>query len=374
MGDKRDYYEVLGVSRNAAKDEIKNAYRKLALQYHPDRNKAPDAEEKFKEISEAYAVLSDDEKRKQYDMFGHAGIGAKYSPEDIFRGVDFGDIFRDSGFGFGGFDDIFDMFFGRRRGWRQGPQRGADLRYDLEITLEEVATGLEKEIYVPRKEKCEDCKGSGAAPGTEPRRCSRCNGTGQLQRTTSIGFGQFIQVETCNFCGGRGTVVDSPCKSCRGTGIVSQNRRILVKIPAGVDEGPRLRLVGEGEAGARGGPPGDLYVVVHVKSHEMFRRRGSDILYETFIGFVQAALGTEIDVPTLDGKAKLKIPAGTQSHMVFKLKGKGVPNLNGFGRGDELVRVKTRTPTKLTSKQRELLLQFAKETGEDVNKSRGFFI
>ncbi len=371
MGDKRDYYEVLGVPKNASKDEIKNAYRKLALQYHPDRNKAPEAEEKFKEISEAYAVLSDDEKRKQYDTYGHAGIGAKYSPEDLFRGADFGDIFRGSGFG--GFEDIFDVFFGRRRGWREGPQRGADLRYDVELTLEEVANGLEKEIYVPRRERCEECKGTGASPGTEPRRCSRCNGTGQLQRTVSMGFGQFIQVETCNVCGGRGTIIDSPCKVCRGTGVVSRNRSLLVKIPAGVDEGSRLRLAGEGEIGARGGPPGDLYILVHVKPHEVFRRKDNNILYETTASFAQAALGTEIEVPTLDGKAKIKIPAGTQSHTVFRLKGKGIPNLNGFGRGDELVRVKIRTPAKLTSKQRELLQQFAKEAGEDVSKHKGFF-
>jgi len=370
MGDKKDYYEVLDVPKNATKGEMKNAYRKLALQYHPDRNKAPEAEEKFKEVSEAYAVLSDDEKRKQYDTYGHAGIGAKYSPEDIFRGADFGDVFRD--FGFGGFDDIFDVFLGRRRGWREGSQRGTDLRYDIEMTLEEVASGLEKEVYIPRRERCEECNGSGASLGTEARRCSRCNGTGRLQRAVSMGFGQFIQVETCNICGGRGTIIDSPCKTCHGTGVVSRNRRILVKIPAGVDEGSRLRLAGEGEVGVRGGPPGDLYVVVHFKSHEIFKRRENDILYETSVGFVQVALGTEIEVPTLGGKAKLKIPVGTQSHTVFRLKGKGVPNLNGFGRGDELVRVKIRTPTKLTSKQRELLLQFAKEMGEDV-KSRGFF-
>jgi len=374
MDGKRDYYEALGVSKSATKEEIKSAYRKLALQYHPDRNKSPDAEEKFKEISEAYAVLSDDEKRRQYDMFGHAGIGAKYSPEDIFRGVDFRDIFRDFGLGFGGFDDIFDMFFGRQRGWRQGPQRGADLRYDLEITLEDVASGLEREIYVPRRERCEACRGSGAAPGTEPRRCSRCNGTGQVQRATSTGFGQFIQIQTCNLCEGKGTVIDSPCRSCQGTGMVSRNRRILVKIPPGVEEGSRLRLVSEGEAGARGGPSGDLYVVVYVKPHEMFKRRGSDILYEASISFAQAALGAEIDVPTFSGKAKLKIPAGTQTHTVFRLKGKGLPRLHGFGRGDELVRVKIHTPTKLTSRQRELLSELAKEMGEDVNRSRGFFI
>ena len=373
MGDKRDYYEALGVSKNTTKEEIKNVYRKLALQYHPDRNKSPDAEEKFKEISEAYAVLSDDEKRQQYDMFGHAGIGAKYSSEDIFRGVDFGDIFRDSGFGFGGFDSIFDVFFGRQRRRQQGPQRGTDLRYDLEITLEDVASGFEREILVPRREHCEICKGRGAALGTEPRRCSRCNGTGQVQHTTSTGFGQFIQIQTCSNCDGRGTIIDSPCKSCQGSGIISRNRKILVKIPKGIEEGSTLRLANEGEVGASGGPPGDLYVVIHVKPHKLFERRDSDILYEASISFPQATLGAEIDVPTIDGKAELRIPAGTQSHTVFRLKGKGLPHLNSFNRGDELVRVKIITPTKLTARQRELLMELAKEADQNVDKSRRFF-
>ncbi len=372
MGEKRDYYEVLGVLKNASKEEIKNAYRKLALQYHPDRNKSPEAEEKFKEFSEAYAVLSDDEKRRQYDIYGHAGIGEKYSPEDIFRGTDFRDIFRDSGFGFGGFDDIFNVFFGHQRRWQQGPQKGADLGYDLEITLEDVASGLEREIYVPRTERCDICKGSGASPGTTPRRCSRCNGTGQLQRTTSTGFGQFIQIETCNLCGGRGVLIDSPCKSCQGTGLVSRNRKILVKIPPGIEDGSRMRLASEGEAGAKGGPSGDLYVIIHVKPHETFRRRDSDILYEATIGPIQATLGAEIDVPTLEGKAKLKIPAGTQTSTVFKLKGKGLPRISGFGHGDELIRVTVRIPTKLTSRQREMLTELAKEFGEDVKPSRFF--
>lgn len=373
MGDKRDYYEVLGVSKTATKDEIKSSYRKLALQYHPDRNKSPDAEEKFKELSEAYAILSDDEKRKQYNVFGHAGIGAKYSSEDIFRGADFDSIFRGFGFGSGGFGNIFDMFFGGRRGRRFGPQRGADLRYDLEITLENVYSGLETEIPVARREKCQACGGKGTAPGTEPRRCDKCSGTGQIQHATSTGFGQFIQVETCNLCGGRGTIIDSPCQTCRGAGIVPQNRKILVKIPPGVEESSRLRLVGEGGVGVRGGPSGDLFVIVHVRSNELFTRRGSDLLYEATIGFAQAALGSEIDVPTITGKAKLKIPSGTQTHTVFRLRGKGLPRLNRFGRGDELVRVKILTPTKLTSKQKDLLSEYAKMMDENVKKSKGFF-
>ncbi|UCH38366.1 MAG: molecular chaperone DnaJ [Candidatus Bathyarchaeota archaeon] len=373
LGEKRDYYEVLGVSKNVTNDDLKTAYRKLALQYHPDRNKAADAEDKFKEISEAYAVLSDDEKRKQYDMFGHAGIGARYSSEDIFRGVDFGDIFRDFGFGFGGFDSIFNTFFGRRRGRRTGPQKGVDLRYDLEISLEDVATGLEQEISVPRAEKCEICEGSGATPGTTPRACSQCKGTGQVQHATSTGFGQFIQIGTCNMCNGQGTLIDAPCGTCRGTGTVSRKRTIRVKIPGGVDSGSRLRLTGEGEAGVRGGPPGDLFVVIHVKPHGSFKRNGSDVLYETSIGFAQAALGAEIEVPTITGKAQLKIPAGTQSHTVFRLRGKGLPNLRGFGKGSELVRVTVHTPTKLTSTQKKLLRNFAKEMGESVKESRSLF-
>jgi len=334
MTDKRDYYEILNVNKNSTKDDIKNAYRKLALQYHPDRNKSPEAEDKFKEISEAYAVLSDDEKRRQYDTYGHAGINARYSSEDIFS---------------------------------------ANLRYDLEMGLEEVNSGLETRIYVPRKESCENCKGSGATPGTEPKTCSKCMGKGQVQHVSSTGFGQFVQITACNLCSGNGKIIDSPCKDCKGTGIVTKNREILVKIPAGVNEGSRLRLIGEGEAGIRGGSKGDLYVVIHIKPHEIFRRRNADILFERSIGFVQAALGTEIDVPTIEGRAKLKIPAGTQTDTIFKLRGKGLPKLNGFGRGDELIRVVIRTPKKLTTRQRELLEELAKEMGEDVKKSKRFF-
>jgi molecular chaperone DnaJ len=373
MGGKRDYYEVLGVKNDSKKNEIKDAYRKLALQYHPDRNKSPDAEEKFKEISEAYAVLSDDEKRRQYDAYGHAGIDSRYSPEDIFRGADFRDIFRDFGFGSGGFNDIFSAFFGGRRERRQGPQRGADLVYGLDITLEDVASGLETKIFVSRRETCEMCKGSGAAPGTEPRTCSRCNGTGRTQRITSTGFGQFVQIGTCNLCSGNGRLIDSPCTICRGTGIQSRRREIRVRVPSGVYEGSRLRLTGEGEAGARGGPKGNLYVNIHVKPHDTFKRIDDNILYETSIGYAQAALGAEVDVPTLDGKAKLKIPAGTQTNTVFRLRGKGLPSLNRLGRGDELVRVIISTPTKLTPRQKELILELSDEMGENVKKPRRYF-
>jgi molecular chaperone DnaJ len=371
--DKRDYYTVLGVAKNASKEDLKSAYRKLALQYHPDRNKEPDSEEKFKELSEAYAVLSDDEKRKQYDLYGHAGIGQRYSQEDIFRGANFNDIFRDLGFGFGGFNSIFDVFFGGQRPRTYGPQRGANLRYDLEITLEEVASGVEKAIILPRNETCDVCHGSGARPGTKPQTCSHCQGTGRVEHTRSTGFAQFIQVATCNQCRGTGKIIGSPCNTCRGTGLVSRERRIEVNIPAGVENGSRLRLSGWGEAGLRSGPPGDLYVVVHVKPHEVFQRNNSDLLTEVPIGFSQAALGAEIEVPTIEGKAKLTIPSGTQTHTVFRLRGKGLPRVRGFGRGNELVKVIVKTPTKLSSNQRQLLMDLATEMKETVKKKRGLF-
>jgi molecular chaperone DnaJ len=314
-------------------------------------------------------VLSDDEKRRQYDQYGHAGIGARYTPEDIFRGVNFNEVFRD--FGFGGFD-IFDAFFGRRRP-RRGPQRGSDLRYDLEITLEEAASGKQTELDVPRREICELCAGSGAAPGSQPERCARCGGSGQVQQRRSTGFAQFVQIATCNACGGKGTIVKTPCPRCQGSGTVQRQRRITVDIPPGVDTGSRLRLRGEGEAGSTGGPTGDLYVVIHVKPHAVFTRNGSDVLCEVPIGFSQAALGAEVTVPTLGGEAMLKIPAGTQSHTLFRLRGKGLPHLRGFGRGDELVRVLVHTPKKLSTRQRELLRNLAKELGDDVDSGRRFW-
>jgi len=369
--EKRDYYEVLGVSRNASKDQIKDAYRELALKYHPDRNKAPDAEERFKEITEAYAVLSDDEKRAQYDQFGHAGISGRYTQEDIFRGVDFGDLFRD--FGFGGFDSIFETFFGRGTRQRYGPEKGSDIQYDMEITLEQAATGLETQIEVSRTETCPTCNGSGARPGTQPRTCPKCNSRGQIQRERSTGFARFVQIAPCDRCRGKGTIIESPCGECRGTGQVERTRKIDVKIPAGVDTGSYLRLSGQGEAGVRGGPPGDLFVAVRVKSHPVFRRKDGDIFCEVQIGFAQAAIGARIMVPTLDGRAELKIPAGTQTGTVFRLRGKGMPNLKGYGRGDELVRVVTRTPIRLTKRQHQLFEELAKELGEEVQSERGFF-
>jgi len=364
---KRDYYDALGVSKDASSDDIKRAYRKLALQYHPDRNKSPDAAEKFKEISEAYAVLSNDEKRSQYDRFGHAGIDQRYTTEDIFRGVDFEDIFRDLGFGFGGFDNIFDIFFGGRRRPRYGPQRGSDLQYNLSISLEEAASGIETEVDVPRSEKCEACKGSGAAPGTSPKNCPQCGGSGQIRRTQASPFGQFVTIQTCNRCGGRGTFIDTPCRECRGTGIVRRERRIKVKVPAGVDTGHQLRLRGEGESGARGGPQGDLFIEIDVKPHRYFERVGDDILYRAEVGLAQAALGTKIMVPSLESRVELKIPSGTQTGTVFKLRGRGIPHLRGFGRGDELVEVTVRTPTKLSRRQKQLLEEFARESGETAD-------
>ncbi len=366
MTSKRDYYDVLDVSRNAPKEEIKKAYRKLALKYHPDRNKSPDAEEKFKEISEAYAVLSDEEKRMQYDQFGHEGIRGRYTRDDIFRGADFESIFRDIGFGLGGFNTIFETFFGRRGRRRHGPRKGADLRYDLEITLEEAASGLDKEIAVPGFDVCVNCQGSGAQPGTGPKNCPKCNGTGEIRRTRSVGYMHFTEIQTCNECQGKGVSIKNLCKTCKGTGTVQHLHSLKLKIPQGIDDGHSLRLGGEGEPGVQGGPKGDLYVVIHVKPHDIFERHGDDILCEAQIGFSQAALGTKINVPTLDGKAKLKIPAGTQTDTLFRLRHKGVPHLQGWGRGDQLVRIVVRTPAKLTQRQKKLLAELAKEMEDEV--------
>jgi len=374
MAGKRDYYEVLGVPKTANKDEIKDAYRKLALQYHPDRNKSPGAEEKFKEISEAYAVLSDDDKRQQYDMLGRVDFGQQYTQEDIFRGADFESIFRDLGFGFD-LGNIFEMFFGGGRGYGgRRVMRGNDLGYELEVTLEEAFRGVEEEIEVPRTERCNVCGGTGAAPGTSPKTCNRCGGTGQIQTVRSSGFARFVSVGPCPTCRGAGTTIESPCRECRGSGVVRRRRRITVKIPAGVDEGSQLRLRGEGEASQSGGPPGDLYVQIHVEPHRHFKRDGADLYYDLPIGFAQAALGTEVTVPTLEGDVTVTVHPGTQPGQILRLKGKGMPRLEGYGRGNLMVRVNVAVPTKLTSKQRALLEELAKESGENVKASRhGFF-
>ncbi len=365
---KRDYYEVLGVSRQASAEEIKKAYRKLARQYHPDANPTnkKEAEERFKEIAEAYEVLSDPEKKANYDRFGHAGV----------NGQGFGGFEGFGGFGsdFGGLGDIFDMFFGGGGRRRRGPEKGSDIRVDMEISFEEAAFGLEKDIKVPRIEECGTCGGTGASPGTRPQTCSACNGSGQVQYTQSTPFGRIVQARTCERCRGSGKIIEKPCPTCHGTGQVKKTRSIHVKVPAGVDSGTRLRVAGEGEAGLRGGPRGDLYVYVYVKPHKFFRREGNDVIVEVPLSFAQAALGDEIEVETLDGKARVKIPEGTQSGTVFRLRGRGIPDLHGYGRGDQLVHVKVVTPTRLTEKQKALLREFANLGNENpAGSDRGFF-
>lgn len=367
MSQKRDYYEVLGVDKAASKDQIKDAYRKLALQYHPDRNKDAGAEEKFKEISEAYAVLSDDQKRNQYDNLGHAGFDQRYSQEDIFRSTDFDSVFRDMGFG-----DLFRSIFGGGFGGYEQQTRGRDLAYDLEITLEEAAKGTEKDISIPRTEHCDVCGGSGAAPGSSARICPTCNGQGKVQNMRKAGFAMYVQVVACPTCKGAGRIIETPCSNCHGTGLVRKRRTITVKIPPGVDEGHQRRLRGEGEAMANGGETGDLYVIIHVKQHPQFVREGDDLWHITMINYPQAALGSEITVPTLDGPTVLKIHPGTQVGEVFTLKSKGMPRFRGYGRGDLNVRVGISVPEKLTANQKALLEQLAKEFGTDVGKGHKF--
>lgn len=355
---EKEYYDVLGVPKNATKDQIKDAYRKLALQYHPDRNKSPEAEERFKEISEAYAVLSDDEKRRQYDSFGKESIHRTYSSEDLFRGANFGDVFRDMGYG--GFDDIFAQFFGGVP--RDRPRRGEDLSYRLQLNLEDVTSETTKEIEVPRTEACETCHGSGAKPGTAVRSCDVCGGTGQVQKVQSSGFARLVRITACSKCGGRGHVIDSPCKDCRGRGVVERTRKIKVGVPAGIDDGHTLRLRGEGNAGENGSPPGDLYVVVNVRPHQLFKRQDSDIVFEAKMGAIEAILGTELKVPTLYGDVKLSVPPGTQPGSVFKVKGRGLPRIGGWGKGDEYVRIEVVVPREITGTQKELLKKFAEES------------
>ena len=346
---KRDYYDVLGVARNATEQEIKSAYRKLAFQYHPDRNPgSKEAEEKFKEAAEAYAVLADADKRHLYDRFGHAGLGSAatgFDPtvftgfEDILGGL--GDIF--------GFGDIFGA--GRRR----GPQRGSDLRYDLEISFDEAARGAETTIQIPRQEPCGTCQGSGAAPGSKPTTCPQCRGRGQI-RTQQ---GPFTLARTCGACRGTGSIIAVPCTTCRGAGRVEQERKLTVRIPAGIATGQRLRLGGEGEAGPAGGPAGDLYVVIHVQDHPFFQRDGNDLFCEIPVNFPTLALGGEIRIPTLEGEEPFTIPEGTQSGAAFRLRGRGMPEVTGRGRGDLLVAVKVVTPKKPSREQKKLLQQLA---------------
>ncbi|MCU6707653.1 molecular chaperone DnaJ [Paenibacillus sp. J5C_2022] len=355
MANKRDYYEVLGVGKEASDDEIKKAYRKLARQYHPDVNKATDAEEKFKEVKEAYDVLSDDSKRSTYDRFGHV------DPNQGMGGADGAD--------FGGFGDIFDMFFGGGGGRRDpnAPQRGNDLQYTMTIEFKEAVFGKETEITIPRTESCDTCHGSGAKPGTKPKTCGTCNGSGQQEVVQNTPFGRMVNRRSCSTCGGSGRVIADKCGTCHGAGKVKKQRKIKINIPAGVDDGAQIRMSGEGEGGLRGGPAGDLYIVLRVKSHDFFDREGDDIYCEVPLSFVQAALGDEIEIPTLTEKVKLKIPSGTQTGTYFRLKGKGVPKLRGYGTGDQHVKVTVVTPTKLTDDQKDLLRQFGGLTGESTS-------
>jgi molecular chaperone DnaJ len=350
MTDRRDYYEVLNVSKDASKDEIKKAYRKLALKYHPDRNKAPEAESQFKEISEAYAVLSDDEKRSQYDRFGHAGINGRYSPEDMYGGVDFESIFRNAGFGF---ENIFDILFGR--GGQRNSRRGADLRYDLTITLEDVAFGLKKEAQIPGFDSCSTCGGSRIKQGADSKR------TGEIKHIRSFGFMQFAEVQVCRKCRGKGLPAENLCEACNGAGAVRGLRKIMLNVPAGVEDGFSLRIGGEGAPSSTSGPRGDLYVVLHVKPHRMFLRRGDHIYHQKKVSFPQLALGAKVTVPTLHGDAELKIPAGTQTGTLFKLRNKGIPHFRGFGKGDQFVEVTAETPKKLTRKQKKLFEELQEE-------------
>ena len=350
---KRDYYEVLGVERDADDNAIKSAYRKLARQYHPDVNKSADAEERFKEINEAYEVLSDADKRTTYDRFGHAAT------QGGFGGA------GGAGAGFPGFGDIFEEFFGGftgARGAQRGPTRGNDLRYDLSITFQEAVFGAEKEIEMPRLEVCPQCQGSGAEPGTKPIRCPQCNGTGEVRRAQQTILGQFVTVTACPRCNGEREIATTPCTQCRGQKRVRVTRKLAVSVPAGVDDGMRIRLAGEGEPGDRGGPAGSLFVVLQVKPHPLFQRQENDILLELPVNIVQATLGAEVDVPTLEGKTKLTVPAGTQHGEVFRLKGKGVPILRSNRRGDQLISVRVVVPDRLNEKQRKLL----KELGESL--------
>lgn len=358
---KRDYYEVLGLGKDASKEEIRKAYRKLARKYHPDVNKEPDAEGKFKEAKEAYETLSNEQKRAQYDQFGHAGA----------QGQGFG------GFGgaqdFGGFGDIFDMFFGGggRTQDPNAPRQGADLQYTMVLEFEEAVFGKETEITIPKEEECDTCHGSGAKPGTKTKTCSHCHGTGQLNTEQNTPFGRVVNKRVCHHCNGSGKIIPDKCSTCSGTGRVKKHKKISITIPAGIDDGQQIRVSGKGEAGINGGPPGDLYVVVQIKPHDFFEREGDNIFCEVPLTYTQAALGDEIEVPTVHGKVMLKIPAGTQTGKVFRLRGKGVPNVRGYGTGDQHIHIRIVTPTHLTERQKELLREFNEIGGHDATDEQG---
>ncbi len=367
----RDYYDVLGVPRTADKTEIKQAFRRLAREYHPDVSKHSDAETKFKEINEAYEVLSDDDKRARYDRFGHAGVGAASG-------------FGGNAAGFSGFEEIFEEFFsnfgGVRSTRRRGPKPGADRRVDITLTFEEAVFGIETEVDYERLEVCETCAGSGAAPGTMPIRCPQCNGTGEVRQVTQSFLGPMVQVMTCPRCNGRGEVVTTPCNTCRGTGRVRKRVTRMVQIPPGVREGLQIQVRAEGDAGDNGAPNGNLYIIVHVQEHEFFKRKDNDIILDVNINVAQAALGDKIVVPTVDGEVELVIPPGTQTGKVFRMRGRGVPRLrtdgSNSGRGDQLVYINVEIPAKLTDEQRRLFEQLARTLGHDVQPQRngkGFF-
>jgi len=375
---KRDYYEVLGVDRASSAQDIKKAFRQLARQYHPDANPgAPNTEARFKEINEAYEVLGDEEKRARYDQFGHAAFspGAGGPGPGYGTGPGYGGFEEGGSSPFGGIEDLLSMFFGqgarRAAGGRAGPTRGADLRYDLTIAFEEAAFGVRKEIQVPRVEQCVLCNGTGARPGTRPATCLACGGTGEVQSVQGTPFGRFVSVRTCERCRGTGKVAQSPCPDCGGSGHVKRHRRIAVDIPAGVDDGSRVRLPGEGGAGGPGGAAGDLYVIVRVRPHRLFVRHGQDVYSRMGISLYQAALGASIDVETLDGAVKLRVPPGTQTGTRFRMRGRGIPRLRAGGRGDHHVEVQLRTPTNLNAEERRLLRELARLRGELVEGERG---
>ncbi len=366
MPAKRDYYEILGVAKNASEDDVRRAFRKLARQYHPDINREPGASDQFKEANEAYEVLSDADRRAQYDRFGHDG------PQGFGSGQ--------PGFGGFGFEDIFDSFFGGMRSQPRRPQRGSDLRYDLRIAFEESIFGTEKTLELPRQTTCPRCSGSRGEPGTRPERCPACNGSGEVRRVQQSLFGQFVNVMVCERCHGEGQVVSSPCQQCRGRGSVRTVGRLAVTVPPGIDDGQQIRLSGEGEVGPNGTPAGDLYVAVHVAPHPQFKRQGTDLLCDLSINVAQAALGAEIPVPTVEGiPYKLKVPAGTQYAKVFRIRERGVPYLRGGGRGDLLVRIYVAVPTSLTSSQRRMFEDLrrsfgtlaSEESGEPGDHSKG---
>ncbi|MCL0095522.1 molecular chaperone DnaJ [Dehalococcoidia bacterium] len=368
MITKRDYYEILGVSRGATEEEIKKAYRRMAFRYHPDRNRDSAAEEKFKEINEAYEILSDSQKRAIYDRFGHAGLSAgQAGPQGFGRGFD--------GFDFGGFGDIFDAFFGGvSRDRRPTAERGSDLRHSVEISFEEAAFGCEREIELDRIEPCSACRGGGNEPGSEPAVCPNCGGTGEVRRSQHSLFGHFTNIITCERCRGRGRIVVNPCRQCNGGGREHRRRRIVVRIPPGVDDGTTVRLTGEGNTGSEGGPPGDLYVTISVANHQYLRRDGADVLYDLPLNFAEAALGGEMEIPTLDGYFPIKIPAGVQDGQTFRIRGKGAVQLNGSRRGDQIVIVHVVTPTSLNQKQRRLFQELAQvlEPARLPGEEKGF--